>query len=204
MDTMKNIHPIYNIKVCWNCSAVLDHSKMLQSTFMSNEDVFHPCSWSPDWNQFLQFNLELRSWICDRKAFWCSLNLWPDSTSPPKCHFFFFLFAFTATFPHPTLLPVMGWNNQTLMIKRELSKDPDLRMQSWERFLPQFRHKNLSKRREPKKKSVKKEYTPFPPSQPESKVCFILIVIRELLHPSCMRGGSEKMCQRRCAFTSVT
>ncbi|XP_070785099.1 KRR1 small subunit processome component homolog [Enoplosus armatus] len=62
------------------------------------------------------------------------------------------------------------YNIKTLMIKRELSKDPDLRMQSWERFLPKFRHKNLAKRREPKKKSVKKEYTPFPPSQPESKV----------------------------------
>merc|ERR1712131_405734 len=52
----------------------------------------------------------------------------------------------------------------------ELSKDPDLRVQSWERFLPKFRHKNLAKRKEPKKKSVKKEYTPFPPAQPESKV----------------------------------
>lgn len=56
------------------------------------------------------------------------------------------------------------------MIKRELSKDPELRVQNWERFLPKFRHKNLTKRREPKKKSVKKEYTPFPPSQPDSKV----------------------------------
>ncbi|TDG96899.1 hypothetical protein EPR50_G00233970 [Perca flavescens] len=62
------------------------------------------------------------------------------------------------------------YNIKTLMIKRELSKDPDLRMQSWERFLPKFRHKNLAKRREPKKKSVKKEYTPFPPAQPESTV----------------------------------
>ncbi|XP_040005794.1 KRR1 small subunit processome component homolog [Xiphias gladius] len=62
------------------------------------------------------------------------------------------------------------YNIKTLMIKRELSKDPDLRMQSWERFLPKFRHKNLPKRKEPKKKSVKKEYTPFPPTQPESKV----------------------------------
>lgn len=58
---------------------------------------------------------------------------------------------------------------QTLMIKRELAKDPELRAQSWERFLPNFRRKNLAKRREPKKKAVKKEYTPFPPSQPESK-----------------------------------
>lgn len=73
------------------------------------------------------------------------------------------------------------------MIKRELSKDPDLRMQSWERFLPKFRHKNLAKRREPKKKSLKKEYTPFPPSQPESKVrrllenSFILTFIVEYI-----------------------
>lgn len=62
------------------------------------------------------------------------------------------------------------YNIKTLMIKRELSKDPELRMQSWERFLPKFRHKNLAKRKEPKKKSTKKEYTPFPPPQPESKV----------------------------------
>ncbi|XP_034019504.1 KRR1 small subunit processome component homolog [Thalassophryne amazonica] len=62
------------------------------------------------------------------------------------------------------------YNIKTLMIKRELAKDPDLRVQNWERFLPKFRHKNLAKRKEPKKKSVKKEYTPFPPAQPESKV----------------------------------
>ncbi|XP_020793891.2 KRR1 small subunit processome component homolog [Boleophthalmus pectinirostris] len=62
------------------------------------------------------------------------------------------------------------YNIKTLMIKRELSKDPELRSQSWERFLPKFKHRNLTKRKEPKKKSVKKEYTPFPPPQPESKV----------------------------------
>uniref|UniRef100_A0A674P545 KRR1 small subunit processome component homolog n=1 Tax=Takifugu rubripes TaxID=31033 RepID=A0A674P545_TAKRU len=62
------------------------------------------------------------------------------------------------------------YNIKTLMIKRELAKDPELRAQNWERFLPKFRRKNLAKRREPKKKAVKKEYTPFPPSQPESKV----------------------------------
>ncbi|XP_057711501.1 KRR1 small subunit processome component homolog isoform X2 [Corythoichthys intestinalis] len=62
------------------------------------------------------------------------------------------------------------YNIKTLMIKRELSKDPELRVQNWERFLPKFRHKNLAKRKEPKKKSVKKEYTPFPPQQPESQV----------------------------------
>ncbi|XP_074126895.1 KRR1 small subunit processome component homolog isoform X2 [Sminthopsis crassicaudata] len=62
------------------------------------------------------------------------------------------------------------YNIKTLMIKRELSKDAELRSQNWERFLPQFKHKNLNKRKEPKKKTVKKEYTPFPPPQPESQI----------------------------------
>lgn len=64
------------------------------------------------------------------------------------------------------------------MIKRELAKDSELRSQSWERFLPKFKHKNVNKRKEPKKKTVKKEYTPFPPPQPESQVsvkCWILL-----------------------------
>uniref|UniRef100_A0A8C2B7A4 KRR1 small subunit processome component homolog n=1 Tax=Cyprinus carpio TaxID=7962 RepID=A0A8C2B7A4_CYPCA len=62
------------------------------------------------------------------------------------------------------------YNIKTLMIKRELASDPELRTQNWERFLPNFRHKSLSKRKQPKKKTVKKEYTPFPPPQPESKI----------------------------------
>nr|AAI17594.1 Zgc:136398 [Danio rerio] len=62
------------------------------------------------------------------------------------------------------------YNIKTLMIKRELANDPELRTQSWGRFLPNFRHKSLSKRKQPKKKRVKKEYTPFPPPQPESKI----------------------------------
>jgi ribosomal RNA assembly protein len=56
------------------------------------------------------------------------------------------------------------------MIKRELMKDPNLRNENWERFLPKFEHKNLSKRKQPMKKKTKKPYTPFPPPQPESKV----------------------------------
>jgi ribosomal RNA assembly protein len=62
------------------------------------------------------------------------------------------------------------YNIKTLMIKRELEKDPILRTQSWERFLPKFKSKNISKRRQPKNKRTKKPYTPFPPPQPESKV----------------------------------
>lgn len=62
------------------------------------------------------------------------------------------------------------YNIKALMIKRELAKDPKLRNENWERFLPKFNSKNLSKRKQPKKKKTKKEYTPFPPPQPESKV----------------------------------
>lgn len=56
-----------------------------------------------------------------------------------------------------------------LMIKRELSKDPALAEENWERFLPKFKKKNV-KRHKPKKIREKKEYTPFPPAQQPSKV----------------------------------
>merc|ERR1719474_1630458 len=56
------------------------------------------------------------------------------------------------------------------MIKRELMKDPKLKNENRDRFLPKFEHKNLSKRKQPLKKREKKAYTPFPPAQPLSKV----------------------------------
>ncbi|PNF35886.1 KRR1 small subunit processome component-like protein [Cryptotermes secundus] len=62
------------------------------------------------------------------------------------------------------------YNIKALMIKRELAKDPKLKNENWERFLPKFNSKNLSKRKQPKKKKTKEGYTPFPPPQTESKV----------------------------------
>ncbi|XP_059092321.1 KRR1 small subunit processome component homolog [Tigriopus californicus] len=62
------------------------------------------------------------------------------------------------------------YNIKSLMIKRELMKDPQLKHENWERFLPKFEKKNLSKRKEPLKKKEKKPYTPFPPEMPQSKV----------------------------------
>lgn len=62
------------------------------------------------------------------------------------------------------------YNIKALMIKRELAKDPKLKNENWERFLPRFSSKNISKRKQPKKKKEKKPYTPFPPPQAESKI----------------------------------
>eukprot|EP00794_Sanderia_malayensis_P018153 gene18153-19964_t len=60
------------------------------------------------------------------------------------------------------------YNIKILMIKNELAKDPALKNESWDRFLPKFKNKNV-KRRKTKIKE-KRQYTPFPPEQPESKV----------------------------------
>jgi len=62
------------------------------------------------------------------------------------------------------------YNIKALMIKRELMRDPKLKNENWERFLPKFEHKNLSKRKQPLKKREKKPYTPFPPAPVMSKV----------------------------------
>lgn len=59
-----------------------------------------------------------------------------------------------------------------LMIKRELAKDPELANESWDRYLPNFKKRNLSKRYVPQKVTdkSKKSYTPFPPAPEKSKV----------------------------------
>jgi ribosomal RNA assembly protein len=58
-----------------------------------------------------------------------------------------------------------------LMIKRELAKDPELKNESWDRFLPHFKKRNMSKRRKPHVVNEKKKaYTPFPPPQEKSKI----------------------------------
>lgn len=59
-----------------------------------------------------------------------------------------------------------------LMIKRELAKDPELKDESWDRFLPHFKKRTLSKRKKPFKVTdkSKKVYTPFPPPREKSKI----------------------------------
>jgi ribosomal RNA assembly protein len=55
-----------------------------------------------------------------------------------------------------------------LMIKRELAKRPELAGESWDRFLPQFKKRNVKKKKAPKKEE--KEYNPFPPEQLPRKI----------------------------------
>lgn len=59
-----------------------------------------------------------------------------------------------------------------LLIKQELMKDPELATENWDRFLPHFKKRTLSKRKKPLKITDKsqKPYTPFPPPQEKSKV----------------------------------
>lgn len=55
-----------------------------------------------------------------------------------------------------------------LLVKRELSNNPALANENWDRFLPQFKKKNV-KQKNPKGKE-KKPYTPFPPPPQPSKI----------------------------------
>lgn len=65
------------------------------------------------------------------------------------------------------------YNIKALMIKRELAKDPVLKNENWDRFLPKFKKQNPKKRKSAiaeDKKKRKKAYTPFPPLPQPSKV----------------------------------
>lgn len=60
---------------------------------------------------------------------------------------------------------------KALMIRRELAKDPAMAEESWDRFLPKFKAKNVKRRKPLKVRDRKaKEDTPFPPAPTPRKV----------------------------------
>lgn len=89
------------------------------------------------------------------------------------------------------------YNIKALMIKRELAKDPKLKNEDWERFLPKFNSKNVAKRKQPKKKKVKKPYTPFPPPQQESKLDIQLATGEYFLNEEQKRAKRKKQQDER-------
>jgi ribosomal RNA assembly protein len=61
---------------------------------------------------------------------------------------------------------------KALMIRRELAKDPAMASESWDRFLPKFKAKNVKRRKPHKVRDTKKTDgdSPFPPLPTPSKV----------------------------------
>ena len=65
------------------------------------------------------------------------------------------------------------YNIKILMIKKELAADPALKEENWERFLPQFKKKNVARRRAPAAADLAAAaaaFTPFPPAQLPRKI----------------------------------
>ena len=58
-----------------------------------------------------------------------------------------------------------------LMIKKELMKRPELANENWDRFLPQFKKRNVKRKKKVIDKSKdEEEYNPFPPEQKPRKI----------------------------------
>ncbi|OLY83652.1 KRR1 small subunit processome component-like protein [Smittium mucronatum] len=62
------------------------------------------------------------------------------------------------------------YNIKELMIKNELKKDPALKHESWDRFLPNFKKKNVKSKRPNKVGKKSKDRSLFPPPVQPSKV----------------------------------
>lgn len=74
------------------------------------------------------------------------------------------------------------YNIKALMIKRELEKDPNLRNECWDRFLPKFKSKNVPRPKKKIKVRKQQKYSALPPPVPESKLDKLLQSGEEILN----------------------
>ena len=69
-------------------------------------------------------------------------------------------------------------------------QDPVLAKESWDRFLPKFKHKNVKRKKtKPEEQKPKKEYTPFPPANHQPK--------RKVRHPRVDRVQAQRVCSQQ-------
>ncbi|KAJ2889656.1 ribosomal RNA assembly protein krr1, partial [Coemansia aciculifera] len=78
-----------------------------------------------------------------------------------------------------------------LMIRKELAKDPKLANESWDRFLPRFKKRNV-KQKKPKAASKKRKRELFPPEPMPSKVDLQLQSGEYFLKPDEKRAREEE------------
>lgn len=57
-----------------------------------------------------------------------------------------------------------------LMIKEKLAKDPEMKNENWDRFLPQFKKRNIKRKKPKYTKKKENDYNPFPPEQMPRKI----------------------------------
>jgi len=89
-----------------------------------------------------------------------------------------------------------------LMIKRELAKDEKLKNESWDRFLPKFKKRNI-KTKAPQKKSKKdkKAKTLFPPAQQPSKIDLQLESGEYFLKPS--ERAAKELQRKKVKYKNI-
>ncbi|KAJ2147551.1 ribosomal RNA assembly protein krr1 [Coemansia sp. RSA 678] len=101
-----------------------------------------------------------------------------------------------------------------LMIRKELAKDPKLANESWDRFLPRFKKRNV-KQKKPKAGKREKKHEVFPPAPTPSKIDLQLASGEYFLKPDekkardverkkqlAAENGAKKDAERASAFVA--
>ncbi|OMJ19291.1 KRR1 small subunit processome component-like protein [Smittium culicis] len=94
------------------------------------------------------------------------------------------------------------YNIKELMIKNELKKDPALKNESWDRFLPNFKKKNVKAKKPNKVGKKSKDRSLFPPAPQPSKIDLQLESGEYFLKPE-ERKSIEQEKKRKSQFESI-